>query len=85
MFEVSTVYIEAGLSTADTLITLIQPASCAVGKSFMIYDGEVLAVCEATTQLISAGLAPAEVFFIDSQAPISVLSSNTLTDGLNTI
>ncbi|GFV54920.1 reverse transcriptase [Trichonephila clavipes] len=50
------------------------------------YDGEVLAVCEATTQLLSAGLAPEKfVFFIDSQAAILALSSNTPTNCLNTI
>ncbi|GFT70938.1 reverse transcriptase [Trichonephila clavipes] len=50
------------------------------------YDGEVLAVCEATTLLLVAGLGPAKVvFFIDSQAAILALSSNTPTDFLNTI
>ncbi|GFV92913.1 reverse transcriptase [Trichonephila clavipes] len=56
------------------------------GKNATNYDDEVLAVCEATTQLISAGLAPTKVvFFIDSQAAILSLSINTPTDCLNTI
>ncbi|GFU25891.1 uncharacterized protein TNCV_5104151 [Trichonephila clavipes] len=47
---------------------------------------QLLAVCEATTHLLSAGLAPAKVvFFIDSQTAILALSSNTPTDCLNTI
>ncbi|GFX80231.1 hypothetical protein TNCV_2642471 [Trichonephila clavipes] len=37
--------------------------------------GVVSAVCEATTQLLAAGLAPAKAVFIDSQAAISALSS----------
>ncbi|GFU39541.1 hypothetical protein TNCV_857371 [Trichonephila clavipes] len=49
-------------------------------------SGEVLAVCEATTQLLSAALAPAKiVFFIDFQAAFFALSSNTPTDYLNTM
>ncbi|GFU43542.1 hypothetical protein TNCV_4005751 [Trichonephila clavipes] len=49
------------------------------------YDGKVLAVCEATTQLLAVGIAPAKVvFFINSQASIIALSSNTPTDYLNT-
>ncbi|GFX64601.1 reverse transcriptase [Trichonephila clavipes] len=44
------------------------------------------AVCETTPQLLSAGLAPAKViFFIDSQAAILALSSNTPNDCPNTI
>ncbi|GFT52412.1 uncharacterized protein TNCV_502411 [Trichonephila clavipes] len=58
----------------------------AVGKNATNYNGEVSAVYESTTQLLAAGLAPAKVvFFIDSQAAISALSSNTPTDCLNTI
>ncbi|GFW61967.1 hypothetical protein TNCV_4669921 [Trichonephila clavipes] len=35
-------------------------------KNATNYDGEILAVCEATTHLLPAGLAPAKVvFFID--------------------
>ncbi|GFW24154.1 uncharacterized protein TNCV_1847131 [Trichonephila clavipes] len=61
-------------------------SSLAVGKSATNYDGEVLAVCESTTHLLSAGLASSKVvFFIDSQAAILALSSNTSTDCLNTI
>ncbi|GFW54207.1 reverse transcriptase [Trichonephila clavipes] len=60
--------------------------SLAIKKNTTNYDGEVLAICEATAQLLSAGLAPAKVvFFIDSQAAILALSSNTPTDCLNTI
>ncbi|GFU15775.1 amine oxidase A [Trichonephila clavipes] len=60
--------------------------SLAVEKNANNYDDEVLAVCEATTQLLFAGLAPAKVvFFIDSQATILALSSNTSIDCLNTI
>ncbi|GFV87298.1 hypothetical protein TNCV_4032701 [Trichonephila clavipes] len=45
--------------------------SLAVGKKPINYDGEVLAVCETTTPLLSAGLTPAKVvFFIDFQAAI---------------
>ncbi|GFY33303.1 uncharacterized protein TNCV_1897571 [Trichonephila clavipes] len=48
--------------------------SLAVGKNATNYDGEVLAVCEAITHLLSAGLAPAKVvFFIDCQAAILAL------------
>ncbi|GFX27591.1 uncharacterized protein TNCV_4996461 [Trichonephila clavipes] len=58
----------------------------AVGKNATNYDGEILTVCEATTQLLSAVLAPAKaVFSIDSEAAILALSSNTPTDCLNTI
>ncbi|GFV47263.1 reverse transcriptase [Trichonephila clavipes] len=58
----------------------------AVGKNETNYDGEVLAVYEATTQLLAADLTPAKVVvFIDSQAAILALSSNTLTYCLNTI
>ncbi|GFU69626.1 uncharacterized protein TNCV_2503461 [Trichonephila clavipes] len=35
--------------------------SLAVGKNATNYDGEVLAVCEATMHLLSAGLTPAKV------------------------
>ncbi|GFW42717.1 uncharacterized protein TNCV_473071 [Trichonephila clavipes] len=50
------------------------------------YDDEVLAVCEARTQLLSVCLAPAKVvFFIIAQAAILALSSNTPTDCLNKI
>ncbi|GFX21793.1 reverse transcriptase [Trichonephila clavipes] len=60
--------------------------SLAVGKNATNYDGEVLAVCETTTQLLSAGLAPAKVvFFVDSQAAVLAISNNTPTDCLNTI
>ncbi|GFW98887.1 reverse transcriptase [Trichonephila clavipes] len=46
------------------------------GKNATNYDGEVLAVCEVATQLLSAGLASAKVvFFIDSQAAISALKT----------
>ncbi|GFW31460.1 hypothetical protein TNCV_1288071 [Trichonephila clavipes] len=52
--------------------------SLTVGKNAINYDGEVLAVCEATTQLLAADLASAKVaFFIDSQDAILALSSNT--------
>ncbi|GFU76329.1 uncharacterized protein TNCV_285291 [Trichonephila clavipes] len=54
--------------------------SLAVGKNATNYDGEILAVCEARTHLLSSGLDPAKVvFFIDSQAAILALSSNTPT------
>ncbi|GFS64453.1 reverse transcriptase [Trichonephila clavipes] len=57
-----------------------------MGKNATKYDGAVLAICEAATQLLSVGLAPAKVVcFIDSQAAILALSSNTPTDCLNTI
>ncbi|GFU48869.1 uncharacterized protein TNCV_2024281 [Trichonephila clavipes] len=60
--------------------------SLAVGQNAINYDEEVLAVCEATTQLLFAGIAAAKVvFFIDSQAAVLALSSNTPTDCLNTI
>ncbi|GFU85766.1 uncharacterized protein TNCV_1791221 [Trichonephila clavipes] len=60
--------------------------SLAVGKNATNYDGDVLAVCEATTHLLSAGLALAKAFFfIDSEAAILALSSNTLTDCIFTI
>ncbi|PRD30466.1 UNVERIFIED_CONTAM: hypothetical protein NCL1_26341 [Trichonephila clavipes] len=59
--------------------------SLAMGKNATNYDAEVLAVCEATTHLLSACLAPAKVVFIDSHAAIIALSSNTPTDCLNTI
>ncbi|GFT34019.1 reverse transcriptase [Trichonephila clavipes] len=60
--------------------------SLAVGKNATNYDGEVLTVCETTTHLLSAGLAPAKVvFFIDSQAAILALSSKTPTDCIYTI
>ncbi|GFT05778.1 uncharacterized protein TNCV_3925691 [Trichonephila clavipes] len=56
------------------------------GEKNVNYDGEILAVCEVTTQLLAAGLAHAKVvFFIDSQTAILALSSNTPTDCLNTI
>ncbi|GFV85176.1 reverse transcriptase [Trichonephila clavipes] len=59
--------------------------SLAVGKNATNYDDKFLAVCEATTQLF-AGPAPVKVvFFIDSQAVILALSSNTPTDCLNII
>ncbi|GFW08450.1 reverse transcriptase [Trichonephila clavipes] len=57
--------------------------SMVVGKNATNYDGEVLAVCEATTHLPFAGLAPAKVVFsIDSQVANLVLSSNAPTDCL---
>ncbi|GFW52781.1 reverse transcriptase [Trichonephila clavipes] len=60
--------------------------SLAMGKKATNYEGEVLAVCEVTMQLLSAVLAPAKVvFFIDFQAVFLALSSNTPTDCLNTI
>ncbi|GFW29697.1 reverse transcriptase [Trichonephila clavipes] len=60
--------------------------SLAVVRNATNCDGEVLTVCEATTHLLSAGLAPTKVvFFIDSQAAILALSSNTPTDCINTI
>ncbi|GFS67902.1 reverse transcriptase [Trichonephila clavipes] len=60
--------------------------SLAKGKNTTNYNGEVSAVCEATTQLLAAGLATAKVvFFIDSQAAILDLSSNIATDCLNTV
>ncbi|GFV46265.1 uncharacterized protein TNCV_3231541 [Trichonephila clavipes] len=60
--------------------------SLAVVKNATNCNGEVLAVCEATTQLITLGLAPVKVvFFIDSQAAILALSSNTPNDCLNRI
>ncbi|GFU92702.1 uncharacterized protein TNCV_2892111 [Trichonephila clavipes] len=55
------------------------------GKNTTNYNCEVSTFCEATTQLLAAGLAPAKVVFIDFQAAISALSSNTTTDCLNTI
>ncbi|GFT30205.1 hypothetical protein TNCV_3466721 [Trichonephila clavipes] len=40
--------------------------SLTVGKNDTNYDDKVSAVCEATTQLVAAGLTPAKVvFFID--------------------
>ncbi|GFW89340.1 reverse transcriptase [Trichonephila clavipes] len=60
--------------------------SLTVVKNGTNYDGEILAVCEAKTQLIATGQAPAKVvFFIESQAAILALISNTPTDCLNTI
>ncbi|GFY29482.1 reverse transcriptase [Trichonephila clavipes] len=54
--------------------------SLVVEKNVANNDGEVLAVCEAATHLLYAGLAPAKsVFFIDSQTAILALSSNTPT------
>ncbi|GFX81639.1 reverse transcriptase [Trichonephila clavipes] len=50
------------------------------------YDDEVSALCEAATQSLFAELAPSKVvFFIDSHATISALSSNTPTDFLSII
>ncbi|GFX40606.1 reverse transcriptase [Trichonephila clavipes] len=60
--------------------------SLTVGKNATNYDGEILSVCKATMQLLAAGLAPAKVvFFIESEAAILALSSNTPTHCLNTI
>ncbi|GFX39169.1 reverse transcriptase [Trichonephila clavipes] len=60
--------------------------SLAVGKNTTNYDGKFLTVCEVTTQLLAAGPNPAKVvLFIDSQAAILPLSSNTPTDCLNTV
>ncbi|GFS53462.1 reverse transcriptase [Trichonephila clavipes] len=51
-----------------------------MGKNATNYHCEVLAVCEATTHLLSSGLAPAKVvLFIDTQAAILALSINTPT------
>ncbi|GFU25037.1 reverse transcriptase [Trichonephila clavipes] len=47
-----------------------------VGRNTMNYNGDVSTICEATTQLLSAGLAPAKVVFIDSQCAILALISN---------
>ncbi|GFW44148.1 reverse transcriptase [Trichonephila clavipes] len=61
--------------------------SCERSKSSGSYETPVsiiYAVYEATTQLLAACLAPAKVvFFIDSQAAISPLSSNTPMDCLS--
>ncbi|GFU55913.1 hypothetical protein TNCV_3971701 [Trichonephila clavipes] len=55
-------------------------------KGYVKNDGEVLAVCEATTQLLSADLAPAKVvIFIDSHTAYLALGSNTPTDCINII
>ncbi|GFU62085.1 hypothetical protein TNCV_4893031 [Trichonephila clavipes] len=55
-------------------------------KNAVNYDESVLAVCEATTQLLTAGLTHAKtVFFIDSQFAILALSSNAPNDCLNKI
>ncbi|GFW30116.1 reverse transcriptase [Trichonephila clavipes] len=52
--------------------------SMAVGKNASSCDGEISAVCEATIQMLTDGLAPAKVvFLIDSQAAISTLSTPT--------
>ncbi|GFV62365.1 uncharacterized protein TNCV_2126001 [Trichonephila clavipes] len=60
--------------------------SLTVEKNVTIYDGEVFDVCETATQLLSAGLSPAKtVFFVDSQAAISVLKINSPTGCLDTI
>ncbi|GFU68139.1 reverse transcriptase [Trichonephila clavipes] len=60
--------------------------SLSMGKNATNYDGDVLAVCEATIHLLSACLdATKVVFFMSSQAVILALSSNTPTDFLNTI
>ncbi|GFV69196.1 reverse transcriptase [Trichonephila clavipes] len=60
--------------------------SFAVEKNIVTYDCEVLSVCEATAQLLAAGLAPAKVvLYIDSQAAILALSSDIQTDCFNTI
>lgn len=60
--------------------------SLAVGKYATNYDGEVAAVHEATSHLLTAGLAPAKaVFLIDSQAAILSLSNNIPSDCLRTI
>ncbi|GFV00007.1 reverse transcriptase [Trichonephila clavipes] len=57
--------------------------SLVVGKNDTNYDGEFLAVCEAT---LAAGQASAKiVFFIDSQTVILVFSSNTPTECVNII
>ncbi|GFY28820.1 uncharacterized protein TNCV_4719541 [Trichonephila clavipes] len=64
----------------------LSEGSLAVGKNATYYNGKVLAVCEATMHLLSAGLTPAKVvFFIDSQSATLALSSNTPTDCLYTI
>ncbi|GFX37949.1 reverse transcriptase [Trichonephila clavipes] len=74
------------ISLDEIKLIKISNGSFAVGKKATNYDGEVLAVCEATTHLLSAGLDPAKaVFFIDSQVAILAKSSNTPTDRLNTI
>ncbi|GFX49422.1 uncharacterized protein TNCV_3342001 [Trichonephila clavipes] len=58
----------------------------AMGKNATNYDGEVLVVWEAATQLLASGIAPAKVvFFIDTVAAILALSSYTPTECLNTI
>ncbi|GFT21045.1 uncharacterized protein TNCV_2581641 [Trichonephila clavipes] len=54
-------------------------------KNATNYDGKVLVVCEATMQLLDAGTAPRKIFFIDSQATIRDLNSNTPTDCHSTI
>ncbi|GFW43266.1 reverse transcriptase [Trichonephila clavipes] len=57
-----------------------------MGKNVTNYDGDVLAVREASTQLLSAGTTPTKfVFFIDSQTAILSLSSYKPTGCLNTI
>ncbi|GFY28810.1 hypothetical protein TNCV_4719451 [Trichonephila clavipes] len=63
----------------------LSEGSLAVGKDATYYNGKVLAVCETTMHLLSAGLTPAKVvFFIDSQSATLDLSSNTPTDCLYT-
>ncbi|GFV47280.1 reverse transcriptase [Trichonephila clavipes] len=60
--------------------------SLAVGKDATNYDGEVSVVCQATAQLLAAGLDPVRVvFLIDSQNAVLALRSNTSTDCLHTI
>ncbi|GFW48932.1 hypothetical protein TNCV_3901301 [Trichonephila clavipes] len=58
--------------------------SMTVRKNTTNYDGEVLAVCEATMQLLAASPPTAKIVFIDSLAAVFARSSNTPTDCLNT-
>ncbi|GFW86822.1 reverse transcriptase [Trichonephila clavipes] len=61
--------------SCEVVTTTLEKGSLGVGKNATNYEGEVLVVCKATTQLLAAGIAPEKVvFFIDSQATILALS-----------
>ncbi|GIX69829.1 hypothetical protein CDAR_17771 [Caerostris darwini] len=52
-----------------------------MGKNTCNYDGEIFVVQDAAKQLLALDLPPGRVvFFIDSQAAVSALSSNSPTD-----
>ncbi|GFV20520.1 reverse transcriptase [Trichonephila clavipes] len=77
--------LETNGADAGWFCRLFEGSLC-MGKNATNYNGEVLVVCEARTHLLSVGIAPAKiVFFIDSQAAILALKSNTSIDYVNTI